>query len=119
MSTALRGRAASPQRFGGGLVGSTCLLPLTYHTRAYQVGLCSHLREAVWLGDVDVNTFFPRCYQLNSEEDKECFIGALRWPDSRPGWVDTGRYCVLLISLHAPCRGLQTDSRTEHPEGSD
>lgn len=58
------------------------------------MGLCSHLREAVWLGDVDVDTFFPRCYQLNSEEDRECFIGvSWSWLDSAT--ASCSSHCML------------------------
>lgn len=35
---------------------------------------------------MDVDTFFPRCYQLSSEEDRDCFIGS-SWVHG-VGWGD-------------------------------
>ncbi|XP_003383995.2 PREDICTED: tubulin monoglycylase TTLL3-like [Amphimedon queenslandica] len=36
-------------------------------------GLCENLHDLPWYGDVDADTFFPRCYQLNNDEDKRAF----------------------------------------------
>eukprot|EP00116_Pleurobrachia_bachei_P000417 sb/3460679/ len=39
-----------------------------------KIGLCQHLRSLHWYDNSDPNEFFPRCYQLYSEEDREQFI---------------------------------------------
>ena len=45
-----------------------------------QVGLCTNLNAAS-LGTVDPDSFFPRCYKICSEEDKNAFVG--RYYDKR------------------------------------
>jgi hypothetical protein len=56
-----------------------------------KVGLCTNLQEALWLGDVDSRTFFPRCYRLSCDLDKECFIDDYRL---------TAAMCVLKIATN-------------------
>ena len=40
-----------------------------------QVGLCTNLRSLVWCGGANSDLFFPRCYLLSSNEEKDIFIG--------------------------------------------
>eukprot|EP00762_Andalucia_godoyi_P005703 ANDGO_06460.mRNA.1 Tubulin glycylase 3B len=38
-----------------------------------KVGLCRNIKNVSWYEDVDVDSFFPRCYDLTIPEDRECF----------------------------------------------
>ena len=40
-----------------------------------QVGLCTNLRSLVWCGGANSDLFFPRCYLLSCDEEKDAFIG--------------------------------------------
>ena len=42
-----------------------------------QVGLMRNLKSARWYSDVDVDVFFPRCYELNDAEEWNEFEGGL------------------------------------------
>ncbi|KAL4480394.1 hypothetical protein ABPG74_020910 [Tetrahymena malaccensis] len=39
-----------------------------------KVGLCKSLRNLVWHENVDIDTFYPRCFDLNDPEDFENFV---------------------------------------------
>ncbi len=34
-----------------------------------KVGLCKNLRNLIWFNNVDIETFYPRCYDLCDEND--------------------------------------------------
>jgi len=39
-----------------------------------KVGLCHHLRDLIWYNNVDVDTFYPRCFDLVDPGDTEDFM---------------------------------------------
>jgi tubulin monoglycylase TTLL3/8 len=38
-----------------------------------KVSLNKNLKNLVWFRSVDINSFFPRCYDLSDANDTECF----------------------------------------------
>lgn len=39
-----------------------------------KVGLCHNLKNLIWFNNVDIDTFYPRCFDLAIQEDLEDFI---------------------------------------------
>lgn len=39
-----------------------------------KVGLCHSLRNLIWFNNVDIDTFYPICFDLNEENDIQDFI---------------------------------------------
>jgi len=39
-----------------------------------KVGLCRNLRNLIWFSNVDINTIYPKCYDLSDDKDYEDFI---------------------------------------------
>lgn len=71
----LRGRA-------GGLWGSDAPLSL-------EIGLCANMRSLPWHVQADPDTFFPRCYSLCSESEKQEFLG--KWVAGGGDHLASGR----------------------------
>jgi tubulin monoglycylase TTLL3/8 len=38
-----------------------------------KIGLCRNLRNLIWFENVDIDTFYPRCFDLNDPDDIENF----------------------------------------------
>ena len=49
-----------------------------YDTELFNVpkeGLTRHMRELPWYQNVSSDEFYPRCYNVHNEEERELFIG--------------------------------------------
>ncbi|BFZ08443.1 hypothetical protein BsWGS_11482 [Bradybaena similaris] len=43
-----------------------------------KVGLCVNMKNVVWFDNCDHDTFFPRCYRLSHDEERDAFIDDYR-----------------------------------------
>ncbi|NXB68080.1 TTLL3 monoglycylase, partial [Struthidea cinerea] len=53
------------------------------HALCTKEGLCQSLQNLSWFEQVDLNTFFPRCYRLGIMEEQEAFIEDFRLTAAR------------------------------------
>ncbi|NWI35459.1 TTLL3 monoglycylase, partial [Picathartes gymnocephalus] len=53
------------------------------HALCTKEGLCQSLQNLPWFEQVDLNTFFPRCYRLGIMEEQEAFIEDFRLTAAR------------------------------------
>ncbi|NWV19924.1 TTLL3 monoglycylase, partial [Origma solitaria] len=53
------------------------------HALSTKEGLCQSLQKLSWFEQVDLNTFFPRCYRLGIVEEQEAFIEDFRLTAAR------------------------------------
>ncbi|NXY02266.1 TTLL3 monoglycylase, partial [Pteruthius melanotis] len=53
------------------------------HALCTKEGLCQSLQNLSWFEQVDLNTFFPRCYRLGIVEEEEAFIEDFRLTAAR------------------------------------
>ena len=38
-----------------------------------KIGVCKNMRNLIWFNNVDIDTFYPRCFDLNDPDDVENF----------------------------------------------
>lgn len=84
-----QGCSAGMNRGGGG--SSTDCHPCP----SIQQGLCANLQNLPSFYQVDPTTFFPRCYRLGDEHERQAFIGEL-------GLLP---FCPPAVSQVPPCPG--------------
>ncbi|NWV60155.1 TTLL3 monoglycylase, partial [Malurus elegans] len=53
------------------------------HALNTKEGLCQSLKNSSWFEQVDLNSFFPRCYRLGITEEQEAFIEDFRLTAAR------------------------------------
>ena len=39
-----------------------------------KIGLCRNIRNLIWFHNIDVDAFYPRCYDLNESSDFDDFV---------------------------------------------
>jgi tubulin monoglycylase TTLL3/8 len=39
-----------------------------------KIGLCRSIKNLIWFNNIDIDTFFPRCFDLNDVDDYQDFV---------------------------------------------
>uniref|UniRef100_A0A8C3NY28 Tubulin monoglycylase TTLL3-like n=1 Tax=Cyanoderma ruficeps TaxID=181631 RepID=A0A8C3NY28_9PASS len=76
-------------------------------------GLCQSLQNLPWFEEVDLNTFFPRCYRLGLMGEQEAFIGEPGVIALRSSTLPMPYAGLAGVTLPS-CRGFPPDGRSSH-----